>query len=218
MEQKDFSEYLSTTEIIDFQHADFQSYSERWSRGSTTLENAVNIYNFVRDDLMYDPFNIRFEVEKVRISNVVKGDRGHCIDKAMVFIGLCRNEGLPARLGLARVQNHMGTERLEAILQTNVLVPHGYAEVYLEDRWVKCTPAFNKELCDKLGVEPLEFNGTEDSVFQAYDRDGGDFMQYLEDYGGFADLPRELVFDLFQKEYPHLLDDQGQFKSDLLKR
>ena len=144
--------------------------------------------------------------------------RGHCIDKAMLLTAMCRKSGIPARLGMARVKNHMGTARFEQILRSDVLTPHGYAEVYVQDKWVKCTPAFNKELCDRLGVAPLEFDGVKDSIFQQFDRAEGGFMEYIEDYGTFEDLPVERITELMRAEYPHLFDEKGEFQEELLKR
>lgn len=174
-------------------------------------EKAILLYNEVRDRFFYDPFNIRIQREHLRATQLLEDGRGHCIDKAAFFICTCRHLGIPARLGLAKVKNHMGTAKLEKLIQSDVLVPHGYAEVYLEGKWLKCTPAFNRSLCEKLGVAPLEFNGLEDSVFQAYDRGEGGFMEYLEDYGHFADLPLELMISLLQKNYPHLFNEAGVF-------
>ena len=70
---------------------------------------------------------------------------GHCIDKAVLLIALARAADIPARLCLAKVRNHIATGKLEEKIGTNILVPHGYVELWLEGQWVKVTPAFNKE-------------------------------------------------------------------------
>ena len=110
--------------------------------------------------------------------------------------------GIPARLHFANVRNHIGTEELERILGTDLLVFHGYTELFLEGRWVAATPAFNKELCEHLGVAPLEFDGREDSIFQQFDNAGGQFMEYVHDYGAFATIPYALMIGEWRKHYP----------------
>ncbi len=208
----DMNAYTKVTALIDFNHPavnEFRSSLEL--EGKTDTEKALSIYYAVRDRIRYNPFDIRFEAEALMADKVLQKGHGHCVDKALLFVTLCRAEGIPARIGLARVQNHMGTAKLEEKLGTNVLAPHGYAEVFLNDKWIKCTPAFNKELCERLGVEPLDFDGEHDSIFQAYDRAGGTFMQYLEDYGTFADLPVDFIREVMEKTYPNLFDDKGQF-------
>lgn len=210
--------YLQLSNFMDAEHPAIASELEALGRKGDDLDQTVSIYYFVRDSIRYDPFNIKLNPEHMRVSRVMKERRGHCIDKAMLFIAICRKSGIPARLGMAKVRNHMGTASFEKVLQSDVLTPHGYAEVYLRDKWVKCTPAFNKELCERLGVAPLEFDGVEDSIFQQFDRAEGGFMEYLEDYGTFSDLPVELITQLMHAEYPHLFDNEGSFREELLKR
>src|SRR3546814_6199153 len=86
-----------------------------------------------------------------------------CVNKAILLAALARAEGIPARLGLADVKNHLATARLRAHMGTDVFFYHGFAELWLDGKWVKATPAFNIELCEKFRVLPLEFDGeTED--------------------------------------------------------
>lgn len=180
-------------------------------RYETRREKAVALYLAVRDDIFYDPFNIRLEVEELSPDQTLERRRGHCIDKAVLFNTLCQGIDLEARLGLAKVKNHMGTEKLERALGTNVLVPHGYSNCYLDGEWVKCTPAFNASLCEKLGVAPLEWDGEQDSLFQENDHGGGDFMEYIEDYGHFEEIPIDLITSLMKKEYPNCFNEEGEW-------
>ena len=78
---------------------------------------------------------------------------------------------------------------------------HGYVEFYLGGRWVKATPAFNAELCERHRVDPLEFNGRDDAVFQAVNRENSRFMEYIEDLGTFDDVPVKRIVAAWQKEY-----------------
>ncbi|MCB0760584.1 MAG: transglutaminase [Flavobacteriales bacterium] len=203
------SEYLQPTSFFDGEHPQVGVFTDAHVDADSLVDRAVQIYQAVRDEFQYQPFDIRLKAEQLHSSQICNKGFGHCIDKASFLISCCRHLGIPARLGLARVRNHVGTERLEQILGTNVLVPHGYVEMYLDDKWVKCTPAFDKGMCRKLGVEVLEFNGKDDSIFQPYDREGADFMEYLEDYGTFADLPLDFIIELMKKEYPQFFDGTG---------
>jgi hypothetical protein len=54
-------------------------------------------------------------------------------------------------------------------LGTNVFIFHGYAELWIADRWVKATPCFNLSLCERFGVMPLEFDGVSDAMLHPYD-------------------------------------------------
>jgi len=94
-------------------------------------------------------------------------------------------------------------------LGTSLLVFHGYVELFLEGRWVAATPAFNKELCSHLGVAPLEFDGSEDSIFQQYDAVGGRFMEYMHDYGTFDTIPYDLMMAEWRRFYPSFMTSDG---------
>ena len=103
---------------------------------------------------------------------------------------LCaRAIGIPSRVGYGDVRNHLATPKLLALLGTDEFVFHGYAELFLDGVWVKATPAFNIDLCEKFGVLPLEFNGRDDSLFHPYDASGRRHMEYIRQRGSFNDLP-----------------------------
>lgn len=199
------SQYLLPATFVDSDHPQVISYAKEISQPfSQSKEQLIALYYAVRDGFRYDPYRLNLTKEALKASHLLQRNYGYCIEKSCLFVACARVLGIPARLGFARVRNHIGTEKLEAILKTNVLVFHGYAEVWLHDRWIKATPVFNKELCERLNVAPLEFDGTSDAVFQAYDQHGGRFMEYLHDYGTFEDVPYEYFISELQRFYPHL--------------
>jgi hypothetical protein len=75
----------------------------------------------------------------------------------------------------------------------------------LDSKCIKATPAFNKELCELLNVNVLEFDGETDSIFQEFDQTGNQiFMEYLEDYGAFNEVPLAFMFELMKEHYPKI--------------
>jgi hypothetical protein len=189
---------------------------QRVAGDGTAREKTMRWHDFVRDHIAYDPFAISFEPGHLNASRTLENGRGHCIHKAIVFISGCHALGVPAKLGLAKVRNHLGTGRLEEILGTNVLAPHGYAEVELDGRKIKCTPVFNAELCKRLDVELLAWDGCTDSLFQAADAHGRKFMEYLQDYGTFDTVPTAFIYDVMRQEYPQMFDQTGRFMVERL--
>lgn len=179
--------------------------------GSSQKDKALAIYFAVRDQIVYNPYEIQLQTNAVRPEFCLSKGSGHCIDKAVLFVASCRLAGIEAKLGMAKVQNHIGTSNFEKKLGTNVLVPHGYAACNLDGTWLKCTPAFNKSLCEKLGVAPLNWDGESDSLFQPYNIDGNQFMEYLEDFGLFESFPSEYIVDLMKAEYPGNFDRNGEW-------
>lgn len=137
--------------------------------------------------------------------------------KALLLAACARHCGIPARIGLADVRNHLSSPRLLQLLRTDVFAMHGYTELYLDGRWVKATPAFNAALCRAFNVAPLDFDGRQDSVFHPFNSAGSRYMEYLRDHGQFSDLPLELFLGHLQGCYPHLFSAQpGSLHGDLL--
>lgn len=172
---------------------------------STNTEFAIKAYKYVRDTYPYYPYRFSLINEDWRASELITRKSGHCIDKVIILIAILRAQNIPARLGLAKVRNHIAVDQIIEKFGSDVLVPHGYIEIYLDHNWIKATPAFNKELCEMLNVEVLEFDGENDSIFQAFDQTGKQvFMEYLEDYGTFNEVPLPYMFQLMQQHYPRI--------------
>ena len=199
----DLAAALAPNRSVDCDHPDIVAFAHE-HRGTNERESAVSLYYSVRDRLRYNPWRVRFRAEDYRASEVLNRDPaegGHCIDKALLLAAAARAIGIPARLHFANVRNHIGTARLEEKLGTDLLVYHGYTELYLGESWVAATPAFNAELCDKLGVAPLAFDGLNSSIFQEY-AEGERFMEYVQDHGSHVDIPVEAMVAAWREHYP----------------
>jgi len=207
-------EYLCRTDFIDSDHPEVVRFAvSKTLPGATAREKAVALYLAVRDGWRYDPFTIDLHPESLTASHLLTREHGYCVEKAVLLAALGRAVNIPTRLGFAHVTNHLGTSKLEELLRTDRLVFHGYTELYIENKWVKATPAFNRELCEHLKVPPLEFDGIEDSIFQAESADGTRFMEYLHDYGVFNDLPYDFYISELERHYPHIFT-QKEYHQD----
>jgi transglutaminase-like putative cysteine protease len=152
----------------------------------------------------------------ISASQTLQRGTGYCIEKSLLLAAVGRACKIPSRLGFSIVQNHLSSPRFIEMLKSDKFVFHGYNEFWLGGKWVKCTPAFNKSLCEKFGVEPLGFDGEHDSIFQEYSH-GKQYMNYLHDYGQFDDLPYDLFAYELQLHYPHLFEN-GDVKGALFKK
>lgn len=197
--------YLEPTDIIDSDHPEVAAFAREHSGGeSDPRAAAVKVYYAVRDGIRYDPYGAGTDVESMRASSVLAAGRGWCVTKAVLLTAACRSLGIPARLGFADVRNHLSTERLREAMKTDIFYYHGYSSIYLGERWLKATPAFNVELCEKFRLLPLEFDGTEDSLYHAFDVDGRKHMEYIRDRGEFADVPLEDLQRTLREKYPSM--------------
>ncbi len=210
-------EYLKPTEFLDFDKTEVREFALKNAEGATTdIEKSVKLYYAVRDGFYYSPNVLDLREEGLKASNLLSRNRGYCVEKAVLLSASARAVGVPSRLSFYIVKNHIATTRIEKLLETDKLVFHGASEFFLEGKWVKATPAFNAPLCKKLGVEPLEFDGTSDSIFQQFDKNGNTFMEYLHDYGNFADLPYQLYLSELKKHYSHLFRHKKYMKSEMV--
>lgn len=173
------------------------------------IEKAIALYLAVRDGVPYTPYRPYAVEQTFHVSTCIADNKGCCMEKSALLAACARSVGIPARVGYADVKNHLSTPRLLEMLETDVFHWHGYTEMWLNGRWVKSTPVFDQALCDKMGVEPLEFNGLEDSMFQPHNSDGHPHMEYLLDRGSFADVPVAQLMSELAKYYPKLVRECG---------
>ena len=137
-------------------------------------------------------------------SATVQKKIGFCIPKSVALVALLRANDIPARLHFADIINHRIPPHLQKILKTNVMVFHGYAEVYL-DKWIKLTPSFQTPLCERHDFPVCTFDGVNDATFKSQDNSGNAFVEYIKDRGVCADLPYKEIFDSFQEHYGYLI-------------
>ena len=208
---------LSPARFIDSDHPLVIDFAERWRGASRDLrEQAVNLYRAVRDEIRYNPYVFSADHDTLKASHALAAGESYCVPKALLLAACARHCGIPARIGLADVRNHLSTPRLIEMLRSEVFAMHGYTELFLEGRWVKATPAFNLALCRMFKVAPLEFDGRTDSVFHPFNAKGERYMEYLVDHGQFDDLPVELFFAHLRQCYPHLFEvDSAFLRGDL---
>lgn len=209
---------LAATVSIDYRHPAVQAFVQAHDRPAEDLRSrVVALYYAVRDRIRYDPYFIELTATGLSASTCVTAGRGWCVSKALLLAACCRSIGVPARPGYADVRNHLSTARMRAIMQTDEFRWHGYTAILLDGRWVKATPAFNVELCDRFRLRALDFDGREDSIYHPFDLEGRQHMEYLRYRGEFADLPLDEMTTDFSRFYAHMLEQLrgGDFDAEV---
>ena len=206
----DFAAYRLPGALIDSNHPRIIEYASRMAAEGSDREKALRLYYAVRDDLRYDPYNTAMKAEAYRASTTLGAGHGYCVNKAGLLAAVCRASGIPARVGYADVRNHMTTRRLTELMGSDTFYYHGYTEVWLDGRWVKATPAFNRGLTEKFGLKPLDWDGVADSIYHPFDLSGRRHMEYLAYRGVFADIPFEEIRGAFRHYYPRMTRQQEE--------
>jgi transglutaminase-like putative cysteine protease len=203
-------QFLAAGAFIDSDSPEVATFARRSVEGATEpLEAVLRLYTVVRDEIIYDPYVDLSDPVNFRASSVLAAGQGFCIGKAALLAAAARSIGIPARVGYADVRNHLTSARLYELISTDVFVWHSYTDIFLGGQWVKATPAFDRALCDRVRVKPLEFDGHTDSLFHPFDQAGRRHMEYLRDRGTFSDVPFETIQAAFRDKYPRLMGTRG---------
>ncbi len=164
------------------------------------LDKAKSLFYFVRDEIKYNPIPLDF-LEGYRASKTLERGEGFCVEKASLLAAFARAVGIPARLHLADIRNHLISDKLMEVLGTNLFSYHGYSELYIDGKWVKATPSFYLEMCQENRIIPVEFNGKNDAIFHSRNLDGELHIEYVQDHGHYQDIPYDDIFAAWEQLY-----------------
>lgn len=194
------SRYLMPTYYLDYD-APSVSRISREIEASHPEEPLKAIFHFVRDKIAYSPYSPFYLPEHYPASKTLERGEGFCIQKAVLLAALARAHSIPSRLVFADIRNYLVPERLWAMMKTNLFAFHGYTELFIDGRWVKVTPTFDRGMCERLSLKPVEFDGHNPAVFHSHDLNGRLHIEYVADHGHFADLPFQKIMDGFEGAY-----------------
>ncbi len=198
---------LEPAEYVDSGAPNIVAFARKVCEGATDdITRAVRLYYAIRDGIVYTPYVDFKSLETFRASACLARGSGFCVAKAALLAAAARASGIPARVGFADVRNHLTTPRLRQLMGTDLFYYHGYTELYLDGKWVKATPAFDRGLCEKFGVRPLEFEGREDSLFHPHDVSGRRHMEYVRDRVPAVDVPVADILETLNRCYPQLTE------------
>lgn len=197
----DISVYLSPAEYVDSAHPRvLAKVNELTGMSNDLAAKAIALFGYVRD-LRYSAPDFD-RLDSFRASTMLAEGKGYCVPKACAFVALARAAGIPARLAFADVTNHIVPRHTRDLMQGATFAWHGYAEILLDHAWLKVSPTFDRRLCEKLHVAPLEFDGVHDAHLQAFDQAGRAFMRYEHLHGTFHDVPARFLAAEMPRRYP----------------
>lgn len=211
LDEADDAELLRSTPFLESDSPEVMRFAERVvGDAGDPVEKGVRLFYAVRDEIRYDPYRIPSAEEGYRASTVLRDQTAFCIPKANLLAAAARAVGIPSAVGFADVRNHLTTEKLRETMGSDLFVYHGFTALKLDGKWLKATPAFNLELCERFDVRPLEFDGRSDSLLHPFDSRNRKHMEYVKDRGCFADFPFVEVMDAFKAHYPALFTSNRQ--------
>ena len=201
---EDMKQYLQRTEFLDFHKKKVKEKALEIADGiKSDREKAIRLFYWVRDTIKYNMYTYFPHIKaNLKSSVTLRRGTGFCMSKAVLLSTLARAVGIPAKIHMVDIINHKISKRIIDFMGTNVFHCHGYSELFIDNKWIKLTPVFDKNTAIKSGFVPLiEFDGENDALFAEYDLDGNLFVEYVEDYGSYSDLPIEQIIEIFEKNY-----------------
>ena len=112
-------------------------------------------------------------------------------------------------MGYADVRNHLSTERLRAILQTDLYIWHGYTELWLDGALGESHARVQPGSCAIASAScALDWDGRADSLYHPYDREGRRHMEYVNQRGSFDDVPLAQIAADIAAMYPGWAKEQ----------
>lgn len=196
-------EYLKPTYFIDSDSDIVKNIAFDITRDSENIrEKAIDIFYWARDKITYDAYSLTSMRRNYKASKIMQEGRGWCVQKAIVLAALARAVNIPAKLHFADIRNYQTPDKLKEKIGTNIFLYHGFTDLYVDGKWIKATPAFNKELCEKFGYKTVEFDGIHDAILPDKTLNGEKYVEYLMDRGTDHDLPFKEIFKTFFEEYP----------------
>jgi len=198
----DIEMYLRPSPTIDSDNDSIKQKAVALTKSEqTAADKAKRLFYWVRDIIKYNPL-VPLEIfEDYRASKTLKRGEGFCVEKAAVLAALARAVGIPARLHLADIRNHLVSDRLREVMGTNLFSYHGYTELYINGTWIKATPAFDLKMCQANRIVPVEFDGKNDAIFHSHNLDGQLHIEYVADHGCRVDVPVDEIIAAWEQHY-----------------
>jgi transglutaminase-like putative cysteine protease len=217
---KDLDIYLEPTSTLDSDNENIiETARVLTSNCSGSQEKAVKLFYFVRDSIAYNLYMISLFVEDFQASRILEWKEGNCVQKAVLLTTLGRAAGIPSRLIFAMIRNHKVPPHIFKKLNNNLFYRHGYNQFFINGRWVTVAATFDKNTCYKNGLPPVEFDGVTDSTLPDKDLEGKPYIEYIEKFPHYADLPFGWIYEAIAEKTTEVLGpDKRPWRGKDLKK
>jgi len=210
---------LKPTAVIDWGTEAVKQKAQELTRGlKTDREKAIALYYFVRDSIKHNPYAEGSSPEDFKTSVILQRGYGYCQHKALLLVALARAAGIPARPGYADVRDHLLSRKFRDMIGgDNLLIQHGYAELYIDGKWVHASPAYDLGTCNKMGFVPVEFDGIHDARDSAYNQRGKPHIEYVTDHGTYDDFPFDYIRKYQQEWVASIGREWGEYTDNVAR-
>jgi len=172
--------------------------------GRTSVERAVRVFKFVRDDITYD-FLAKLTPQEYEASYTLRVGKGFCTQKAVLLAALGRAAGIPTALVLTDLRDDSLPERvIRAMGGSNLFEDHGLVAFHLDGQWVKADATLSPDVVRRRRYRPVEFDGREDALLAATTLEGRPHIRYESVRGVYADLPFDEMVRVLKERFQRI--------------
>jgi len=166
----------------------------------------------VRDEIRHNAYAELYDINRYKASAILEAGNGVCQQKAILLCALARAAGIPARIGFVDVSDHQISESFKQMIGGfNVLPFHGFAELFVDGRWVHASPAYDIATCRRKRFIPVEFDGINDAKDSRYTENGEPHVEHLEYHGPYDDFPWDEIQNYYKEWVAKLGIDWDEF-------
>lgn len=192
--------FLEPAEGIQCAHPEVLALARQVARGShNDVEAAGRLFEYVRDTVRYSVQVPYAPMEQYLALNTLQRGWGYCVQKSAVLVALARALGIPARLGLADIENHILPPAMVHMLGSNIIYYHCFAEWWIGGQWLKATPSFDRQLCTERGWRLVEFVPGANLMLPETDLAGNPHVSYIRYHGWRQGVPLEEMLQGWQE-------------------
>jgi len=185
--------YLRCTEIIDCDTGVVKDKAQELTSGlQVDKDKAIALYYFVRDEIKHNAYAPLHDPGRYKASATLHDGNGFCQQKAILLVALARAIGIPARVGLIDVRDHLISDRFREMI--------GGINIY------------DIEICRRKRFVPVEFDGVNDAKDSPYDLDGRPHVEHIKYHGPYEDFPWDDILKYYMEWSVLLGREWGEFK------
>src|SRR5690349_8442038 len=113
---------LAPTDFLDHGSPEVTDLLDRYLTGAETTARqvATSLYYAVRDGIRYEVYGADLSRDGLRASRIIRTGSGMCLHKSIVYAAALRAAGVPSRLVLTDVRNHLASPRLRELVGGDV--------------------------------------------------------------------------------------------------
>jgi len=197
--------FLLSTKLINSNHPEIvQKANELTHEFDSPEEKARKLFYFIRDKVRY-VFHADKEKDLYLANNILKKGRGFCTQKSILFCALARACNIPAGIHFYDIDDYTLPQNFVELLRTKTMYRHGITSLYLNKKWLKYDATLDSNLIIRNNLIPVEFSPNQDCLMHKKNKSGAKHIEYVKDYGLYADVSFDEIKSWFKKHYSHLI-------------